>query len=82
MNKEEILAELTKLGAVAVIRMSDSGKLLKVSEAIHKGGVSAIEITMTTPNALSVIETLSKSMGKDIIVGVGTVLDPRQQLTP
>ena len=77
MNKAEILAELTNLGAVAVIRMSDSGKLLKVSEAIHKGGVSAIEITMTTPNALSVIETLSKSMGKEIIVGVGTVLDPQ-----
>ena len=77
MTKEEILAELTNLGAVAVIRMSDSGKLLKVSEAIHKGGVSAIEITMTTPNALSVIENLSKSMGKEIIVGVGTVLDPQ-----
>jgi 2-dehydro-3-deoxyphosphogluconate aldolase / (4S)-4-hydroxy-2-oxoglutarate aldolase len=75
MNKAEILAELTNLGAVAVIRMSDSGKLLKVSEAIHKGGVSAIEITMTTPNALQVIESLSKSMGKEIIVGVGTVLD-------
>jgi 2-dehydro-3-deoxyphosphogluconate aldolase / (4S)-4-hydroxy-2-oxoglutarate aldolase len=75
MNKAEILAELTNLGAVAVIRMSDSGKLLKVSEAIHKGGVSAIEITMTTPNALKVIESLSKSMGKEILVGVGTVLD-------
>jgi 2-dehydro-3-deoxyphosphogluconate aldolase/(4S)-4-hydroxy-2-oxoglutarate aldolase len=77
MKKEEILAELTNLGAIAVIRMSDSGKLIKVSEALHKGGVSAIEITMTTPNALSVIKTLSRSMGKDIILGVGTVLDPQ-----
>ena len=47
MKKEEILKELIRLGAIAVIRMSDSDKLKRVSEAIHKGGVSAIEITMT-----------------------------------
>jgi len=38
---------LIDLGAVAVIRMADSAKLAKVAEAIHAGGVSAIEITMT-----------------------------------
>ena len=77
MKKEEVLERLTRLGAVAVIRMSDSEKLKRVSEAIHKGGVSAIEITMTTPNALAVIENLSKTMGNEIIVGVGSVLDPQ-----
>jgi Entner-Doudoroff aldolase len=77
MKKEEILEELTRLGAIAIIRMSDSEKLKRVSEAIHKGGVSAIEITMTTPNALTVIENLSKTMGDEIIVGVGSVLDPQ-----
>jgi 2-dehydro-3-deoxyphosphogluconate aldolase/(4S)-4-hydroxy-2-oxoglutarate aldolase len=55
--------------------MSDSEKLKKVSEAIRSGGVSAIEITMTTPNALAVIENLSKTMGDEIMIGVGTVLD-------
>jgi 2-dehydro-3-deoxyphosphogluconate aldolase / (4S)-4-hydroxy-2-oxoglutarate aldolase len=75
MNKEQILNELYKLGAIAVIRMSDSEKLKKVSEAIRSGGVSAIEITMTTPNALAVIENLSKTMGDEIMIGVGTVLD-------
>ena len=63
MKKEEILDQLTKLGAVAILRMNDSEKLKRISEAIHKGGVSAIEITMTTPNALSVIEDLSRTMG-------------------
>jgi len=60
---------------VAVIRMSDSEKLLKVAEAIHKGGIDAIEITMTTPNALKVIEILSKKMSDIIQVGVGSVLN-------
>jgi 2-dehydro-3-deoxyphosphogluconate aldolase / (4S)-4-hydroxy-2-oxoglutarate aldolase len=77
MNKDEILEKLIRLGAVAVIRMNDSEKLKRVSEAIHKGGVSAIEITMTTPNALAVIEILSKTMGDEIIIGVGSVLDPQ-----
>ncbi|MDR3611541.1 MAG: bifunctional 4-hydroxy-2-oxoglutarate aldolase/2-dehydro-3-deoxy-phosphogluconate aldolase [Ignavibacteriaceae bacterium] len=77
MKREEILSELARLGAIAVIRMSDSEKLKRVSEAIHKGGVSAIEITMTTPNALAVIENLSKSMGDEILIGVGTVTDPQ-----
>ncbi len=81
MNKDAILSELSRLGAVAVIRMSDSEKLKKVSEAIHRGGVSALEITMTTPNALAVIENLSKSMGDDIIVGVGSVLDPETAIS-
>jgi 2-dehydro-3-deoxyphosphogluconate aldolase/(4S)-4-hydroxy-2-oxoglutarate aldolase len=81
MGKNEILAELIRLGAIAVIRMSDTEKLKKVSEAIHKGGVSALEITMTTPNALSVIENLSKSMGSEIIVGVGSVLDAQTAIS-
>lgn len=75
MTKEEILNKLLELKAVAVIRMSNSEKLKKVVEAVHKGGVSAIEITMTTPNALKVIEDLSKSMGDEILVGVGSVLN-------
>ena len=81
MKKEEILKELSRLGAVAVIRMSDSEKLKKVSEAIHKGGVSALEITMTTPNALAVIENLSRSMGDEILVGVGSVLDSQTAIS-
>lgn len=76
MSKKLILNKLLKLKAVAVVRMSNSEKLKKVVEAIHKGGVSAIEITMTTPNALKVIEDLSRTMGDEILVGVGSVLNP------
>jgi 2-dehydro-3-deoxyphosphogluconate aldolase / (4S)-4-hydroxy-2-oxoglutarate aldolase len=75
MKRELILKKILELKAVAVIRMNNSDKLKKVVEAVHKGGVSAIEITMTTPNALSVIEDLSKTADKDILVGVGSVLN-------
>ena len=55
--------------------MSNADKLKKVVDAIYKGGVSAIEITMTTPGALQSIESLSKSMGDEILVGVGSVIN-------
>ncbi|MHB8581616.1 MAG: bifunctional 4-hydroxy-2-oxoglutarate aldolase/2-dehydro-3-deoxy-phosphogluconate aldolase [Ignavibacteriaceae bacterium] len=75
MNRLEIVKKIKELCAIAVIRMGDTEKLKKVVEAIHKGGVSAIEITMTTPNALKVIEELSKAMGDEILIGVGSVLN-------
>lgn len=75
MSRFEIVQRLIEEGAVAVIRMADSKRLKRVAEAIHKGGISAIEVTMTTPNALRVIEDLAHSMGDVILVGVGSVLD-------
>ena len=74
MDRLQVLNAILSKGVVAVIRMSDSEKLLKVVEAIYAGGVSAIEITMTTPNALMVIEALVKQFGDIIQVGVGSVL--------
>jgi len=60
-----------------VIRMADAEQLLRVVEAVHAGGVSAIEITMTTPDALSVIRDVSRAFTEhpDVLVGVGSVLD-------
>ena len=75
MSKQEILNKIFELKAVAVVRMSNADKLKKVVDAIYKGGVSAIEITMTTPGALQSIESLSKLMGEEILVGVGSVIN-------
>lgn len=76
MDRLTLLNKIKNSGAVAIIRMADSAKLMKVAEAIYAGGVSAIEITMTTPNALQVIEKIAKEMGETIQIGVGSVLDP------
>jgi len=75
MSRIQIVQRLISPGAIAVIRMSDTQKLKKVVEAIHEGGISAIEITMTTPNALRVIEEIAHTMENVAQVGVGSVLD-------
>lgn len=74
MNKQNILDIIENSGIVAVIRLSDAAKLEKIIDALSKGGVKAMEITMTTPNALGIISQLSKSVkDDDFIIGVGSV---------
>ncbi|MGB6067884.1 MAG: bifunctional 4-hydroxy-2-oxoglutarate aldolase/2-dehydro-3-deoxy-phosphogluconate aldolase [Desulfomonilaceae bacterium] len=75
MNKEEIVKSLLEAKAVAVVRLSDPSKMIKVAEAIYKGGVTAIEITTTVPNAIEVIKNASREIGSYMKVGVGTVLN-------
>jgi len=75
MTRYDITQQLITSGAVAVIRMQDTQKLIKVVKAIHKGGVSAIEITMTIPNAIEMLAEVIKVMKDSILIGVGSVLD-------
>jgi len=60
---------------VAIIRGANPTDVLKIAEALHKGGVKALEITINSPKALSVIEKVADEMGNEVLVGAGTVLD-------
>lgn len=75
MSKEKIVESISNTGAAAVIRMENADKLLKVVEAIYSGGLNIIEVTMTVPDALKVIERVVKETNDDVIVGVGSVLN-------
>ncbi len=75
MRRDEVLEIVLATKVIAVIRMADPQKLLQVTEAIKRGGVRALEITMTTPNALEIIAALSKKKASDVLIGAGTVLD-------
>lgn len=76
-QRHQIADQLVESGAVAVIRMAEAERLVRVAEAIREGGITAIEITMTTPGALTVIEEVARQMEEDdeVLVGVGSVLD-------
>lgn len=75
--RHEIVEQIISGGAVAVIRMADAARLERVIGAVRAGGVTAIEITMTTPDALRVIEQTARAYENDpdVLVGVGSVLD-------
>jgi len=75
MSRDEVLGTILASKVIAVIRMSDTGKLARVVEAIRRGGVRAIEITMTTPSALEIIADLARRKPAGTLIGAGTVLD-------
>lgn len=77
MKKIETIKKIVDLGIVAVIRAESKEDAIKVIEAVKKGGIKALEITMTVPGAVDVIKELSEVYkNEDVIIGAGTVLDP------
>jgi 2-dehydro-3-deoxyphosphogluconate aldolase/(4S)-4-hydroxy-2-oxoglutarate aldolase len=75
MSKLDIIDRIINPGIVAIIRANSSEQLMGAAEALYEGGVTGMEVTMTTPNALQVINDVAKRFGKKVLIGVGTVLD-------
>lgn len=63
-------------GIIAIVRADGADGLVKIIEAIAAGGVRCIEVTMTTPGALEALAEASRAFeGKEVLLGVGSVLD-------
>lgn len=75
MNKAEIIQRILNPGIVAVIRADSSAQLMAVAEALAEGGVTSMEVTMTTPGAIQIISEITKKFGDKILMGVGSVID-------
>ena len=75
MTKSQIISRLLDPGIVAVIRVDSAAALLPICEALLAGGVTGLEITMTSPDAVATIAHASKQFGDRALMGVGTVLD-------
>ena len=75
MNKQDVLRRIEEIGVVPVVRASSMDEAMLVIEAIREGGVPVLEITMTVPRAVKVIEQVADRYGSEVLVGAGTVLD-------
>jgi 2-dehydro-3-deoxyphosphogluconate aldolase/(4S)-4-hydroxy-2-oxoglutarate aldolase len=75
VTASEIIRQIETSGLVAIIRASGSEELIDAVQALRQGGVTCIEVTMTTPNALEVIHAARKAVGNSAAIGVGSVLD-------
>jgi 2-dehydro-3-deoxyphosphogluconate aldolase/(4S)-4-hydroxy-2-oxoglutarate aldolase len=74
-NRSEIISMLTDQGLIAVVRARSSEQITPLSEALISGGITAIEITMTTPDAIGAIRKARQAFGSRALIGVGTVLN-------
>ena len=75
MNKPDVLKRIRDIGLMPVVRAESAGLALRAVAAIKAGGVSVLEVTMTVPGAIGVIEQLVKAFGAEALIGAGTVLD-------
>lgn len=76
MTKDAILSHIRQLGLVPVIRATSPDEAMRAIDAIRAGGVDILEITMTVPGAVRLIEQVADRYGRDVLLGAGTVLDP------
>jgi 2-dehydro-3-deoxyphosphogluconate aldolase / (4S)-4-hydroxy-2-oxoglutarate aldolase len=76
MDKIKIMQHMHELGLVPVLRASSADEAITIADAILAGGVNILEVTMTVPGAIHVIEQLANHHGSKLLLGAGTVLDP------
>jgi len=78
MKRLEMIKKISDAGIVAVIRATSKEEGIKIVEAVKKGGIKALEITMTVPGAVDIIKEISEIYkdDEDMLIGAGTVLDP------
>jgi 2-dehydro-3-deoxyphosphogluconate aldolase/(4S)-4-hydroxy-2-oxoglutarate aldolase len=76
MDKRNVLELLHSIGVIPVVRAASADEAIAVAEVIGEGGIPILEITMTVPGAVDVIDELSRRYGDEVLVGAGTVLDP------
>jgi 2-dehydro-3-deoxyphosphogluconate aldolase/(4S)-4-hydroxy-2-oxoglutarate aldolase len=74
MKKDAILSKLKTEKVIALIRAESPDGLLDCAKALAEGGLTSIELTMTTPGAIRMLEKATAEL-PDFLFGLGTVLD-------
>lgn len=74
-RKADILPRLTDPGIIAVVRAWRREQVIPLAEALVAGGVIAVEVTLSTPDAIAAIREAKQALGDRAVIGVGTVLD-------
>jgi 2-dehydro-3-deoxyphosphogluconate aldolase/(4S)-4-hydroxy-2-oxoglutarate aldolase len=75
MTKAEAIKRVLEIGVVPVVRAESAQQAMAAAEAVCAGGIPIVEVTMTVPGAVGVIAQLTKTMGGQVLIGAGTVLD-------
>jgi 2-dehydro-3-deoxyphosphogluconate aldolase / (4S)-4-hydroxy-2-oxoglutarate aldolase len=78
MTIEDVIRRIEEVGIVPVVRAATVEEANRAIEAILAGGIPVVEITMTVPNAVTVIREVAKQHANDVLIGAGTVTNAEQ----
>jgi 2-dehydro-3-deoxyphosphogluconate aldolase / (4S)-4-hydroxy-2-oxoglutarate aldolase len=74
VNKQEVRRRIEEVGIIPSIRVSSTDDALFAAEAVSRGGIPIVEVTLTVPEATKVISHVVQRV-PEMIVGAGSVLD-------
>ncbi len=75
MNKTEVIEKIKATGIIPVIRTDSAKKAQTVIAALVRGGIDVLEVTLTIPGAVELIERLTNEYKTAALFGAGTVLN-------
>jgi 2-dehydro-3-deoxyphosphogluconate aldolase/(4S)-4-hydroxy-2-oxoglutarate aldolase len=76
MNTNAPIAEILQLSPVMpVVTIEEAAAAPDLARALVRGGITVIEVTLRTPQALAAIEAIASAV-PEIRVGAGTVMSP------
>ena len=78
MNSADVMGRIGEVGIVPVVRAATVEDATNAVEAIRAGGIPVVEITMTVPNAISVIGEVAERYRSEVLIGAGTVTTSEQ----
>ena len=76
-HEEAIFDRVSAAGVVAVLVLDREDDGPPVAEALMRGGVTAMELTLRTPAALGALRAIRREV-PEMLAGIGTVLRPEQ----
>jgi 2-dehydro-3-deoxyphosphogluconate aldolase / (4S)-4-hydroxy-2-oxoglutarate aldolase len=76
-RSSETVARLIDIGIIPIFRTSSDTAAVAVAEALVKGSIPVLELPLSVPGALGVIEKIADRFGDGLLLGAGTVLTPQ-----
>lgn len=76
-----LTARLVERRVIGIVRAPSPAAAVEAGTRLTAAGVTAVEISLTTPDALPAIAALRASVPSEMLVGAGTVLDASQAVS-
>lgn len=77
MDKNDTFNHILQIGIIPIFRTSTFETASAVAEALMRGTVPVLELPLSVPGSLAVIEKVAKRFGNNLLLGAGTVLNPQ-----
>ena len=75
-TKDALLERMKAGGIVAIMRHTEASLAIEAADALLRGGVEVVEVTLNTAGATTMIRDLVAHFGDRMVIGAGTVLSP------